>query len=118
MELHFSKLQVWNKAHLFVLEIYKISKNFPSEERYRLVDQLCRSASSIATNIVEGNTRSSKKDFARFIEISQGSLEETKYHLLLARDLGYLEPVDFESLIMRANEIGRMLSGLSKSAKS
>lgn len=115
--LEFSKLEVWRKAHQFVLEIYRISKTFPTNEQYRLVSQLCRSAASVPTNIVEGNTRRSNKDYLRFLEISRGSLEETKYHLLLAKDLGYLKPAEFDVLLNQAEEIGRMLSGLTKSIK-
>jgi len=117
LDATFSKLEVWQKSHKFVLQIYRVTSKFPPHEKYRLVSQLCRSASSVPTNIVEGNSRISKKEYLRFLITSKGSLEETKYHLLLARDLGYLKPAEFEDLSEQANEVGRMLSGLIKSLK-
>ncbi|RLF34767.1 MAG: four helix bundle protein, partial [Thermoplasmata archaeon] len=86
----FKELKVWQKAHQLVLEIYKITRSFPKEERFGLVIQIRRSVSSIPTNIVEGFKRKSKKDFAHFLNIAESSLEETKYHLLLAHDLKYI----------------------------
>ncbi len=69
----FRDLRVWQSAHSLVLEIYKITKHFPDEERYGLISQLRRSASSIPTNIVEGFKRKSKKDYAHFINIADAS---------------------------------------------
>ncbi len=97
-----------------VLEIYKVSREFPSLEKYGLTAQLRRSAASVATNIVEGYKRRSDKDFAHFLNIADSSLEETKYHLLLAYDLTYLSKKDYESISILADEVGRMLSGLQK----
>ncbi len=86
----FEELECWKEAHRLVVQVYKITKKFPSDEKFRLVDQVCRSASSIAANIVEGNARNHKKEYLQFLYLAKGSLEETKYHLLLARDLGYI----------------------------
>ena len=94
----FRDLNVWQKAHNLVLNIYKITKSFPMEERYGLVDQLRRSAASIPTNIVEGFKRKSKKDYAHFINVADASLEETKYHIILAKDLGYIKEKDFKDI--------------------
>lgn len=110
----FRDLKVWERAHHLVLEVYKVTKYFPSEERYGLVIQLRRSASSIPTNIVEGFNRNSKRDYAHFINIARGSLEETKYHLILAKDLGYLKEVDFNSLNEICDEVGKMLYGFQR----
>ena len=105
----FKNIKVWQKAHELALEIYKVTRSFPSDERYGLTAQLRRSGASVATNIVEGYKRRSSKDFAHFLNLSDSSLEETKYHLLLAHDLRYLSTTDYERLSTLADEIGRML---------
>lgn len=107
----FKKIKVWKKAHRLVLGIYKTSRFFPANERYGLIAQLRRSAASVATNIVEGYKRKSDKDFAHFLNMADSSLEETKYHMLLAFDLTYLHQAEYERLSVLAEEIGRMLSG-------
>ena len=113
----FTELDVWKKAHGLVLEIYKLTASFPREERFRLTDQLCRSASSIPANIAEGKGRKSRKEYVQFLYIARGSLEETRYHLILARDLGYLSSVQFQTLAEGYDEAGRMLNGLINSLK-
>ncbi len=110
----FKNIVVWQKAHEIVLDIYKITKSFPSAEMYGLTSQLRRSAASIATNIVEGYKRRSDKDFAHFLNMADGSLEETKYHILLAYDLKYMDKNNYESLSKLADEIGKMLYGFQK----
>ncbi|MCD6422533.1 MAG: four helix bundle protein [Elusimicrobia bacterium] len=113
----FKELKVWQKAHQLVLEIYKITRSFPKEERFGLVIQIRRSVSSIPTNIVEGFKRKSKKDFAYFLNIAESSLEETKYHLLLAHDLKYISNTVYNKLLELCDEIGKMLNGLQSSLK-
>ncbi len=107
----FQNLLVWQKTHNLVLEIYKVTNQFPSEEKYGLTSQLRRSSSSIVTNIVEGYARKGKVEYLRYLTIANGSLEETKYHLLLARDLNYLSDLKFSGLLMLCEEIGRMICG-------
>ncbi len=114
MAYTFKEIKVWQKAHEMVLEIYKVTKDFPSAERYGLTAQLRRAAASVATNIVEGYKRRSDKDFARFLNMSDGSLEETKYHLLLAYDLKYLNKTEYERISILGDEVGRMLFGFQK----
>jgi len=109
---NFDKLKVLEFAHKFTLEIYKLSKNFPSDERFRLTDQICRSSSSVPANIVEGSCRKTKKEYIQFLYQAKGSLAETQYHLLLAKDLKLINQDIFENLISKSDEIGRMLSGL------
>ncbi|MFH1798141.1 MAG: four helix bundle protein [Candidatus Omnitrophota bacterium] len=111
----FRELKVWQKAHELVLEVYKITKNFPKEERFGLVSQIRRSASSIATNIVEGNKRKSRKEYLYFLNIADSSLEETKYHILLSKDLGYIDDKEFNNLTGMSDEVGKMLFGLQRS---
>ena len=113
----FRDLLVWKKTHAFVLEIYQITKSFPKEEKFGLVSQIRRSASSIPTNIVEGQKRNSPKDFLHFLNMADSSLEETKYLLILSKDLKYLDETNFMNLSSKCDEIGKMLSGLQKSLK-
>jgi four helix bundle protein len=113
----FTDLEVWQKAHQRVLEIYRATEDFPNTERFRLTDQLCRSASSVPANIAEGTGRNTLKEYVQFLYIARGSLEETKYHLILSRDLGYLSSEYFNKLIEGYNEVGRMLNGLINSLK-
>lgn len=114
MAYTFKDIKVWQKAHELVLEIYKVTKKFPNSEKYGLIAQLRRSAVSVATNIVEGYKRRSDKDFAHFLNIADGSLEETKYHLLLSYDLRYIDKNDYERLTILSDEVGRMLFGFQK----
>ena len=108
----FDKLKVLEKSHSFNLEIYKLTKNFPIEEKFRLTDQICRSASSTPANIVEGNCRKTTKEFIQFLYQAKGSLSETQYHLLLAKDLKIIDQLVFDKLIYESDEIGKMISGL------
>lgn len=114
----FKDIKVWQKSHELVLEIYKTTRNFPDSERYGLISQMRRSAASIPTNIVEGYKKGSDKDFARYLCIADGSLEETKYHLLLARDLKYLDSKKYDHLLELADEVGRMLFGFKKTLRA
>ena len=111
--LHFQELLVWQKAHQLTLEIYKLIKNYPDEERFGLVNQIRRSSASICANLAEGYKKSTK-EFLRYIDIADGSLEETKYHLILSKDLRYCDPVEFEKNYNLACEVGKMLNGLSQ----
>lgn len=83
---------VWQKAHKFVVLIYKITKAFPDSEKYGLTSQIRRSAVSIAANIAEGFKKTGTADKIRFYNIAQASLEETRYYLILSKELGYLNP--------------------------
>lgn len=109
----FEDLIVWQKAHQLTLEIYQLTRNYPQEEKFGGVSQARRSAVSICANIAEGQTKT-KKDFARFLEIARGSLEETKYHLILSRDLNYCSTTEFERLSSLSNEIGKMIYRLNQ----
>jgi len=105
-------LEVWQLAHGLVLKVYEVTRAFPRDERFRLIDQLCRAAASVPTNIAEGRGRASAKDFARFVSIARGSVEETKYLLLLANDLGYLDGSDCEQMRQGYDRVGMMLNRL------
>ena len=110
-------LVVWQKAHMATLEVYRITKSFPPDERYRLTDQLCRAAASIPTNIAEGKGRGSSAEFHQFLIIARGSTEETRYLLLLAKDLGILSPEQHAPLESLYTEISKMTNALLRSLK-
>lgn len=105
----FEDLLVWQKAHRYVLCIYHITKKYPKEEMFGLVNQMRRAAASITANIAEGFVRIGRKEKLRFYNISQGSLEETRNFLLLSKDLGYIAESDYSDLKRDAAEISRML---------
>ena len=108
----FTDLIVWQKAHEFVLKIYKHTEGFPSQEIYGLVSQLRRAAVSMPANIAEGFKRRGKQDKRRFLNISQGSLEECRYYLMLAQDLEY---GDSRSLMNELEEISKILDAYVRS---
>ena len=113
----FKELKVWQKSHELVLEVYKITKCYPSEEKFGLISQLRRSSSSIPMNLAEGFKRRSRKDFAHFVNLAESSLEETKYTLFLSYELTYLDKNKFEELNKICDEIGRMLGGWIRSVE-
>jgi four helix bundle protein len=102
-------LQVWKRSHVLVLRIYKLTKAFPEDERFGLTAQLRRAAMSVPANIAEGSKRKTNQDFARFLNISEGSLSETDYLLLCSRDLGYLSDDLLEPIADELDQISRML---------
>ena len=114
----FRNLKVWEKAHALTLEVYRVTAAFPRAERFALVDQLRRSASSIPTNIAEGCGRETDRDFAQFINIAAGSASECEYQLLLAKDLGYLDGDVHRQLDERVNEVKRMLNALGRKLRA
>ena len=111
------ELKVWQKAHGLVLEIYKLTAEFPNVERFRLTDQLCRAASSIPANIVEGQARQTTKEYIHFLYNARGSLEETRYHLLLAKDLELLDSDRYATLETDYKAVSKMLNGLIQSLR-
>ena len=111
-------LDVWQIAHKLVLRVYETTRRFPAEERFRLADQLCRAAISIPTNIAEGKGRGSLKEYLQFLIVARGSVEELKYQLLLARDLGYIGEVPYHEIAEGYERVGKMLNGLIRSLKS
>ena len=109
------ELAVFKKAHTLTLSLYRISTRFPDEEKFGLVSQMRRAASSIAANLMEGSHRLGKNEYRQFSGIAKGSAGELKYHLLLAKDLGYLSEQEYESFRAETDEVSKMLSGLAKS---
>ncbi len=114
----FEDLEIWKLSHSLVLEIYKIIKSFPKTENYILTKQIIRSAQSIPANIAEGMGRFSKKELTQFLVIARGSVEETKYHLIFAKDLGYIDVNIFENLKNNYTLLGKKINSLISSIKS
>src|SRR5438876_959075 len=108
----FERLDVWQKSIDFAELVYKITRAFPSDERFGLTSQMRRAAVSISSNIAEGSSRFSKTDFARFIEIATGSVFEVVSQSFISRREEILKEADFQRLYAAAEEQGRMLSGL------
>ena len=106
MTQSFQELIAWQKAHSFVLKVYSITRNFPEWERYGLCSQFQRAAVSIAANIAEGYKKIGRADKLRLMNIAQGSLEESRYYIILSKDLGYINEsvfVEMESLINKTS---------------
>jgi len=110
----FQDLKVWQKAHKFVLTIYGMTASFPKHEIYGLANQMRRAAVSTAANIAEGFKKRSHADKLRFMNIAQGSLEESRYYLILTHDLGYGKT---ESLVDLLEEVSRLLEGYSRALR-
>jgi len=111
---HFTELKVWQRSHALVLDVYRLTSNFPADERFGLTSQLRRAAASVPTNIAEGAKRTGRQDYARFLNIAQGSLSETEYLVFLSRDLGYMAPDRTMELLSEVSEIAGMLHALRK----
>jgi four helix bundle protein len=108
----FRRLQVWRKAHELVLEVYQATRSFPVEECYGLTAQVRRASASVPANLAEACGRRTDREFGRYLQIGMGSAVELEYHLLLARDLGYLNQACYEGLQSRTQEVQRMLGSL------
>lgn len=110
----FHKLVVWQKAHRLALEVYESTRTFPREEVYGLTSQVRRAAASIPANIAEGCGRDGDREFSRFLHIAAGSASELEYHILLARDLGFLDTRFYDRLLSNVGEVKRMLASLAQ----
>jgi len=110
----FRDLVVWQKAHRLVLDIYMATAQFPKTEIYGLTSQVRRSASSVAANIAEAFKKKSKLDKLRILNIAQGSLSETEYHILLAHDLHYVNSMGLQD---KAEEVSKLLESYMKAIR-
>src|SRR4029077_18404040 len=113
----FRNLKVWQKAHALTLAVYRGTRNFPSDEKFGITSQLRRSSASIPANLAEGCARGGDIDFARFVNVAAASASETDYHLLLARDLQYLNETDYQSLYEQVSEVKRMLNSFERTLR-
>jgi four helix bundle protein len=108
----FKDFKVWLKAHELTIQVYTVTRAFPREEVYGLTSQMRRAAASLGANIAEGCGRGSDAELKRFAQIARGSANELEYHLLLAKDLQFLQASDYKSLDAKVQEIQRMLAAL------
>lgn len=113
----FTDLRAWQEAHALAVEVYKITKGFPKEELYSLIDQMRRAVVSITSNIAEGFGRQTYKEKIQFYYVAQGSLTEVKNQLLLAKDIGYLSKEDLDRVAVTANAAHKLLIGLIRKSK-
>jgi four helix bundle protein len=114
----FHGLLVWQKSHALTLGVYRMTKSFPTDERFGIISQLRRAASSVPANLSEGCGRGSESDFGRFVQIAMGSAAEVEYHLLLAKDLGYITEEHFSATTKDVQEVKRMLASLLKTVRA
>jgi four helix bundle protein len=112
---NFKELKVWNKAVDIAVEVYGITKSFPSEEKFGLTSQINRSAVSVPANIAEGAGRNTNGEFNQFLGIATGSLYELETLLIISEKVGVLPRGKMESLSPHMEEITKMISGLKKS---
>ncbi len=106
----FEELLVWQKAHSFVLRVYRLTSEFPKSEQFGLTSQFRRAAVSIPANIAEGYKKKGKPDKLRFFNIAQGSLEECRYYIILSRDLNYISDKDAKELTSELIEVSVLLN--------
>ena len=111
----FKELKVWRKAYDLSLAVYEASRSFPREEMYGLTSQLRRAAVSIGANVAEGCGRRSDGELVRFLQIARGSASEVEHHLLLARDLKFLQATIQHDIEKKLQEVQRMLTSLVSS---
>jgi four helix bundle protein len=114
METH-KNLLVWQKSISFVTAVYNLTKTFPKEELYCIVNQIRRAAVSIPSNIAEGCARRNTKEYIQFLFISLGSAAELETHLIISSNLSYIDEKNKQNLIKGLEEIIRMIAGLIKS---
>ena len=115
---NYKDLNVWEEAHRLTLSVYKATLVFPKEERFGLTSQMRRASASIAANLAEGCGRRSDGEMGRFIQIAIGSGSELSYHLLLARDLGFLKKDEHDELNTVLERVMRMLSAFSSKVRN
>jgi four helix bundle protein len=114
----FSDLTVWQKAHELTLATYRLTEKFPRSEQYGIVSQLRRSSAAVSANIAEGFGRRPTKELLRCLQISRGELEETRYFLILSRDLQHISSNDFENMNGQCDSVGQLINALGRSLKN
>ncbi len=115
---NYKELNVWQKAYQLCLEIYKVTKGFPKEERYGLISQIRRAAVSVSSNIAEGYGRKTTQEYIQALYIAYGSNCELETQILLSSDLGYIKTESLDGLLKGIGDVERMLKGLIKSLES
>jgi four helix bundle protein len=113
----FEDLTVWQEAHKLTLEVYKMTARFPGAEKYGIVSQLRRCSSAVPANIAEGFGRATTRELRRCLQIARGEIEETRYFVLLSRDLGYISPQEWEKMRQNCESVARLINALGSSLK-
>lgn len=113
----FTDLEAWKESHKLVLMIYKISDNFPTTEKFGLVNQIRRAVVSVTSNLAEGFSRNSSKEKVQFYYMSVGSLTEVQNQLIISKDLKYVSGEEYNPIYDQLMFCGRLIQGLIKSAK-
>ena len=108
-------LDVWNASMDLVVEVYRITNSFPTDERFGLISQLRRASVSIPSNLAEGHSRNSTREFLHHISIAMGSLSETETQITLAERLNYATTAEIAPVLQMCDQIGRQLRNLQKS---
>lgn len=114
----FTDLNVWKEGHKLVIMVYTITKLFPKEETYSLIDQMRRAAASITANITEGFGRQTYKEKVQFYYMAKGSLSELKNFILIVKDIDYLSGEQLKQLVEQANIVGQLLQGFIRKSKT
>lgn len=114
----FTKLDAWKEGHRLVLLIYKFTKTFPKEEQFGLVSQMRRCAVSITSNIAEGFSRNSWKEKLQFYSTALGSITELQNQLLIARDVGFISHILFDSIAEQSIRVSKITNGLIKKSRN
>ncbi len=116
--INYKYLKVWQISMDIAEQIYRLTQGFPKQETYGLTSQLQRAAVSIPSNLAEGHTRDSTKEFLQFLSIALGSLAELETQLILAQRFKYLNTNDLTTILVKTEEAGRMLRGLQRTLKA
>ena len=107
-------LDVFKLAHELTMEVYRLTENFPEQEKYGLISQMRRASASVPMNLMEGSHRLNKKEYRQFVGIAKGSAGELKYQLRLSKDLNYLDEENYMRLRDKAESVSKMLTRLAK----
>ena len=118
MTTRFEDVIAWQKARVFINHVYRVTKNFPSDERFGLTSQFQRAAVSIAANIAEGYKRMGKDDKLRFYNYSQGSLEECRCYIYLSNDFKYISDEEMQAMLVEIEETSKILNSYIISIKN
>jgi four helix bundle protein len=113
----FTELTVWKRAHELALTVYRLTASFPRSELFGVVSQLRRASTSVAANIAEGFGRRTTRELLRSLQIAAGEMEETRYFLILSRDLGYIQAPEFERAWALCDSVGQLINALGRSLK-
>ena len=114
----YKDLFVWQKSVELAIMVYKITSGFPKNQQYGLVSQIERAAVSIASNIAEGAGRKGSKEFVQYISIAKGSLYELETQFIISNRVGFISQENLDYLVIKIEEIGRMLNGLKRSLEN